>query len=348
MIWTVDHGENYHYIETHCFTLETTNYIIDEVNISNVVIPSYGVKPNFSVTIPDDAHYHFATATELETIEDNYIIDGYNNGICWWDVEANTYMGLDKEFENGTNRYLFDLMLFPDENYKFADEVTININTNEDSNADIVNKINSKGELYLSYGPFSIEPQFVTIDKVEIIDVELPVLGDAPDYNFALPKDANYHFASKEELKAYGYLNSANNKNGIWWVGTEEEDMEIGEVFDDANENTYFFDVVLIPNEGYQFEDEIETLINGDSSLLLESQSYEYDEILVRSIRFTAKEKEVEPEPEVPEVPETPETQKDDVPATNDTSNIVLYLTISLAAITIASALYITKRRHTI
>lgn len=106
----------------------------------------------------------------------------------------------------------------------------------------------------------------IAISMVHISDLAMPVVGEHPDYEVTLPKDAPYHLASAQELKDQNFVHLDRNRNGVWWKAEGAPDpMSPDAVF---TEGAYSAQVVLIPEDGCAFTIPIGATINGKSELV--------------------------------------------------------------------------------
>ena len=92
---------------------------INSVEIINFQEAFNGKKPNYHVSVPEGAHYHFASDEEIKM---QGIVDGdsYNNGICW--NSQNGTLESDDVFEEGKS-YTAYMVLIADDGYIFASDV---------------------------------------------------------------------------------------------------------------------------------------------------------------------------------------------------------------------------------
>ena len=104
---------------------ELTN--INEVVMSDFTLPAYGETPDFKITLPEGAPYHFATAKELKKIRIKP--DIYNNGILWGTDKGR--MKPDDKFVDGVTYYA-RFILMANEGYGFLDVEDVTLDQNDD------------------------------------------------------------------------------------------------------------------------------------------------------------------------------------------------------------------------
>ena len=230
---------------------------IDTIEINDFVEPAWNEEPFYDVTVPEDAHYS---------------ID-YTDWKYRADEGFDSLMGEGDVFDNSECAYFQYFEIVPDEGYKFADEVTVLINGSE-SNVDYDSSLLDEDVYYVYSVEFFVESVIQTdepvvpteepvvpteepvvpteepvnyIDTIEINGFVVPEWGAAPFYDVTVPEDAHYSIV-------YTDWN--------WWDWDNEEIMQEGDVFDNANVAYYqYFE--LVPDDGYAFVDELTILING-------------------------------------------------------------------------------------
>lgn len=237
---------------------------IDTIEINDFVEPAWNEEPFYDVTVPEDAHYS---------------ID-YTDWKYRADEGFDSLMGEGDVFDNSECAYFQYFEIVPDEGYKFADEVTVLINGSE-SNVDYDSSLLDEDVYYVYSVEFFVESVTQTdepvipteepvvpteepvvpteepvvpteepvnyIDTIEINGFVVPEWGADPFYDVTVPEDAHYSIV-------YTDWN--------WWDWDNEEIMQEGDVFDNANVAYYqYFE--LVPDDGYAFVDELTILING-------------------------------------------------------------------------------------
>ena len=356
---------------TYSFTKKADPISINAVDLTGFTAPVYGANPDFEMSVPEGAHYHFASTQEL--MDEEYEYDGIINGI-WWN-DSNGIMTEDDVFTNtSADNYSMRIVLIPDEGYEFAEDVNVTINGDSstfdysnssrtnlyietkdftvtkptESKASVTFKVvngtwdgtdtadksaevsltNGKGTLQESQIPVGMKPakgyeggawdvepntskdgitedvtytysftkkaELISINEVDMTGFTAPVYGANPDFEMSVPEGAHYHFASTQELKDVDYDSDAANLaiNGIWWNNSNNM-MGKDDVFTDTSTNAYYMDFVLIPDDGYEFAENVNIAIDGDTSLVVYSNSSRADiYILTKSFTVT------EPKPE--------------------------------------------------
>ena len=109
---------------------------------------------------------------------------------------------------------------------------------------------------------FAAQSGPVEITSVEITDLEKPVAGGKPNYSAAVPEGAPYHLGSANELYEVGYIDLTNNYNGIWWI-YDNTSLSSDESFEKGK--SYRAEMILIPDDGYVFAENLSATINGES-----------------------------------------------------------------------------------
>lgn len=104
--------------------------VIDRIDINNLEMPEEGNFTDYEASVPEDAHYHFMTNEQLDTVQ---IPTGaqryYHNGICWWFVAGVNTIEMEKnsKYEKGVS-YFATFMIEADEGYVISEDAEIYIN----------------------------------------------------------------------------------------------------------------------------------------------------------------------------------------------------------------------------
>ena len=225
---------------------------IDLVEINDFKLPEYGKKPNFKVTVPSDAHYYVTNGSEID----------------WVDCTTGESMLDSDVFDNdASENYFAEIMLKPKYGYHFAKNITFKIN----GATDYVDTHYSK-----SYGNSAsiITTYFTVNDGKKIKDVNIkgftnPEYDKHPDFDLNVPVNVHYHIASKEELENLGYSQIDDRINGVLWADIENNKcLNAEDRYLNQKANNYFAQIVLIPDDGYEFDDEVVVSINSLQNLV--------------------------------------------------------------------------------
>ena len=124
---------------------------------------------------------------------------------------------------------------------------------------------------------------FAADQPIEITDVKVtgfsePTVEKGPDYELSVPKGVPYHLATNEELNSLGtYIHVDQNHGGVWWFKTNgglfEGYISPEYQFKDGNQG-YSAQIVLIPDEGYVFSEEVTIDVRGKENATLRTRSY--------------------------------------------------------------------------
>jgi hypothetical protein len=206
--------------------------VINVVEILDFVEPAWGESPNYTVNVPEDAHYSVVdTVWEYEFSQGGY--------------SYNRVMTPEMIFDNPDYKYRMRINLEADEGYTFDRSGGISIII--DSYGGL--QFNSDTQLAVFTEQFTVSAPII-IDTVEVIDFEEPVFGANPDFDVAVPEDANYTLTKVE----WHDMNKA--------VLGEDYEFVAG---------YYYVIFEFAPNEGYEFGEASETtmLINGSNELVM-------------------------------------------------------------------------------
>ncbi|MCF0145554.1 MAG: InlB B-repeat-containing protein, partial [Eubacterium sp.] len=115
------------------FNADTTLYAhwtITNVSVSGRTTPDWGENPDFALEIPEDAHYHFATFSELGSVrwsDRSWAV----NGVFWnhYDYDGSRcYMTETDVFNDEQGTYALETYIVPDEGYSYTASSTALIN----------------------------------------------------------------------------------------------------------------------------------------------------------------------------------------------------------------------------
>lgn len=103
-------------------------------------------------------------------------------------------------------------------------------------------------------------PVLEVIDTVEILNFVEPAWGNAPDYGITVPEDAHY------------YIDDAA---WFWWLNGDGDFMGDDDIFN-VPSVAYYMGIIIIPEEGYEFADDVTVLINGETEFVAVVYGEEY------------------------------------------------------------------------
>ncbi|MBR5948050.1 MAG: dockerin type I repeat-containing protein [Clostridia bacterium] len=240
---------------------------IDAVDILDLVIPEYGAAPVYTVNVPEDAHYTVDRVEWVRTAAGGaYLLNNDPNAV----------------FDDPDATYVATIVLTPDEDYLFANEVAATINGEQ-------NLVDAGEHYYGQYLVVSVgftveEPEPEIIDTIEILGFTEPVIGEHPDFDVSVPEDAHYTVTD------------------VYWYNISKASIDEDFVFVPG---TYYAAFNIEADEGYCFSDntnDTTVLINGSSELYLAAYSSVSEEGTV----FHAETMElVVEEPDEPELIDT-------------------------------------------
>ncbi|MBQ9879453.1 MAG: choice-of-anchor J domain-containing protein, partial [Clostridia bacterium] len=118
------------------------------------------------------------------------------------------------------------------------------------------------------------EPEL--IDTVAIEGFTVPAWGENPDFDIEVPEDAHYSI------------------DYTAWL-CDGEQMIRQDVFD-SETSSYMMSIVLVPEEGYEFADEVEATINGGTEYIGVANNTGEGTFHILTIEFTVEEPEPQPE----------------------------------------------------
>ena len=114
------------------------------------------------------------------------------------------------------------------------------------------------------------------IEKVSILDLTMPVLGEHPDYEVTLPPDVPYHLATPQELDSLRSRDAKHYYHSVRWQFDEPSVyLTPDSVFDRPDVTDYRAEIALVANEGCIFPEDgfvgskvMQATINGGTSLV--------------------------------------------------------------------------------
>ena len=243
------------------------DYIIEEIDILDVVAPVAGQHPTYTANT-------YGTGYHVDTTQNSYY-DAYwknppekwyfvKNGISWWDV---TDGGYDYVYENEVflpgHEYECQINVRTDDGYEFV----MDLYTNPETWPTATVNGNPAGLTFSSASGLRWEQEICytftceenVVDQIIVDGITAPQKGQSPDYTAILGNPDLYQLDTD-----YGL-----NGSGIYWYDCEGRQLEAGERFGDAG--PYRIAIKFVPasleNGGYvsQFGDEVEVRINGKS-----------------------------------------------------------------------------------
>ena len=259
---------------TYTYIFEPIPVLIDEVAIYNFREPEFGKNPDFTVSIPGDAHYHLAKREEVSFFSDS-VYDG-----CLWRGPDYSFLTPDSIINDTRARqYYMNVILIADWGYEFADDVQVTINGSNE----LYSYSRKEGEKELVVGTKTftiIDPatvpnpgRYTYISQIALTGLTEPVYGAHPDYSLDIPQHAHYHFATRDEIAEAGYIGSELATNGMWW---QDEQWYVADTFGYTNypDEYYYAEVLLIPDPGYVFAENPTVTINGRTDLVNLDRNY--------------------------------------------------------------------------
>ncbi|MBQ7089435.1 MAG: hypothetical protein IJN04_07340, partial [Clostridia bacterium] len=236
------------------------DYIIEEVDIVDVVAPVAGQRPTYTANMFGTGYHIDTTWNSYEDIywknppEKWYYV---KNGVQWWDTTTGSY---EYVYEHDTfipgHTYSCTIYVCVDDGFIFArsnDGVSLITATLNGNPANIVTGWTDTWNTRVTY-TFTCEENVV--DRIVVDGITAPQKGQAPDYSPILGNTALYTVDTD-----YGL-----NGSGIYWYDCEGRQLEAGEVFGDAG--PYRMAIKFVPvYEDYAplctFANDVDVLING-------------------------------------------------------------------------------------
>ena len=129
------------------------------------------------------------------------------------------------------------------------------------------------------------------IDQVSISGLEMPILGEHPDFTVEVPEDVPYHPASRYELSTNGVgsAHTSRNYNGLWWIDNSINNFMTPEwVFKKSTENVYSVEIVLARDHLSRFTENPTVVVNGRTVTDWKTR-LDHNTIHIISPRMTAK-----------------------------------------------------------
>ena len=210
--------------------------LIDTIEILDFVEPAWGATAFLGVTVPDYANYSI----------DGAVWYGYNS------QGSNTAYTFDNE---EYNYYMF-ITIVPDEGYTLSNETAVTINGDTAFVDDYYNYWDENAGIFNVYTiDFNVEAPIEPIENINVVEIDEPEFGAAPDYEASVPEDAQYAIDSVE-----------------WFC--DGELMNEGDLFDNE-EAEYYAIITLTANEGYEFVEMPEVFVNDTEDFVVEYGSIE-------------------------------------------------------------------------
>ena len=209
---------------------------IYDVNLT-ITAPADGAVPDYN---PDFlAGYGYYSSDFFSEI--------YQNDVAWEDLSAGRFLRVRDPFQGG-HTYKVYIYLTASEDYVFSDSIYCRLN------GKVIDtySVQSNGQLLVSY-------QFPTlINRIDTVYVELtpPVAGEKPDYFPHLIDEEGFY--SREN---YG----VNYMNDVYWYDTRTNKALYlaDDLFFDGGVS-YKVDFCLTPQDGYEFAETVNILLNGE------------------------------------------------------------------------------------
>ncbi len=234
--------------------------LIDLIEISGYVRPAYGEHPNFNLTVPEGVGYYI----------DHVVWNWYEGG-------TNHLLNSDSVFDQTDGFYYAEIWINWHDGYTMAEHPTVLINGEQGHT--------STEHLY-EWPQFLVQTEHVTveepepqpelIDTVAIEGFTVPAWDENPDFDVTVPEDAHYSI------------------DYTAWL-CDGDQMIRQDVFD-SETSSYMMSIVLVPEEGYEFADEVEATINGGTEYIGVANNTGEGTFHILTIEFTVEEPEPQPE----------------------------------------------------
>lgn len=280
---TFTKGKRYSFDIT-CYPKE--GYIFDESMLMNIAGEQYNAG---SKQIYTTAQYRVSLATKITEIDIKHPIAELGKTIQLGDFDIEvaddapyTAYGrwrdgvtgdmIDKATVNKDLIYELDIFVIPKDGYEFIDGVKVNLN------GTITSEYSNGSEVYIDiYYNFS-EP----IEKVEILNVQKPVIGNKIDTSMLKPAEPDKY-----------YIESAV------WYDVDLEEMVLPTKFEKGYE--YVLSVEVKAKEGYVFNEYTETVLGDEKEVYADtitkniylSDSYSFKDIIPEVYLYDLPEFEV-------------------------------------------------------
>lgn len=227
------------------FTAEKGNELIKNVAVKGLTFPKAGEKPDYSVTTASDAPYSVQ----------NYMGEGWTNGMLWVDVtdedpDKHVTLGKNDTFKSG-HAYEVIVSVVPDEGYEmiYHENMTATLDCWEP-------EVNGGGEfVHLRY-TFRVND----ISEVFVNDIKTPVAGKKVDFYASVPEGAPYHTEN--------VVGSDSWINGILWEDvTADKVLHLNDTFIEGH--TYRLLIDLMPNnDDLEFSYPTLGFVNGENAIV--------------------------------------------------------------------------------
>ena len=230
---------------------EGGNELIEDINVIGMTEPVFGEAPD----------------CEAEPANSD---DPYTVSLVEWYCD-DELMAEGALFDNADAEYYAIIYLYANEGYEFAEVPAVLVNGSDEYVIDAV-PFNENAALGIVWGNFTVEPEVVLIDEVNVEGFIEPAWGAAPFYGVTVPDGANYTIELVE-----------------WYDNNEIGAMDPTAVFDN-DETTYSIYVELVPNEGCEFSESLVMLINGEENFVdPEYSAASAEGAYIWSIEFTVE-----------------------------------------------------------
>ncbi|MBE6924949.1 MAG: hypothetical protein E7466_06940, partial [Ruminococcaceae bacterium] len=242
------------------------DYIIEEINIVDVIAPVAGQHPTYTVNMFGTGYHVDATKNAYEDIywknppEKWYYV---KNGVSWWDV---TDGGYDYVYENDVflpgHQYQCEIYVHTDDGYEFVMDLYTNPETWPTATVNgkpaELTFNSASGLMWEQEVAYTFTCEENEVSQIIVDGINAPQKGQAPDYTAILGNPDLYQLDTD-----YGL-----NGSGIYWYDCEGRQLEAGERFGDAGPYRIAIKFVPATSEDMyvsQFANEVEVVINGKS-----------------------------------------------------------------------------------
>ena len=319
--------------------------VINKVELTGFTEPVFGATPDFDLIIPEDAHYHFASRTEV--VEHGFAESSAEtniNGMWWIHSEVPKDLSREDKFEGGN--YVSQIIVIPDDGYKFADKNDMTVTINGGKN--LIKFFSAyTNEIYIETNFFTIvNPDTPEIENVEITyDLNGGIKGEDfvekievdKGYEITVPGAMSETFAKAPENKEYkGY-----EVNGKVYTPGEKfkvaEDLTIKLLWEEKEEEKPTPTPTPTPDVPVTPPTPTPTPTPTPDVPVTPPTPTPTPDVPVTPSTPT-------PTPNVPATPSTPTTPH--TPDTGDSTNTGLWLAVNAFAVIGAAVLYLNKKKE--
>ena len=230
---------------------EISTELIEDINVIGMTEPVFGEAPD----------------CEAEPANSD---DPYTVSLVEWYCD-DELMEEGELFDNADAEYHAIIYLYANEGYEFAEVPAVLVNGSDEFVVESA-PFNENAAFGIVWGNFTVEPEVVLIDEVNVEGFIEPAWGEAPFYGVTVPEGANYTIELVE-----------------WYDNNAIGAMAPTDVFDNED-TTYSIYVEIVPDEGYEFSESLVMLINGEETFVdPEYSAASAEGAYIWSIEFTVE-----------------------------------------------------------